>query len=145
MNSFYIKYDVELKQPVSLTFNNGWFSGLIYSEGSIYFSESSGQVFIGISKKNVNLLERLANLYGGKISPVSPKIYAYKYVLYKKNDLFDLVYNYFSKYPLKTLKWERVKLIKQFYIARLHIKILIIINELHLKISEIIIIIYSYI
>ena len=145
MNSFYIKYDVELKQPVPLTFNNGWFSGLIYSEGSIYFSESSGQVFIVISKKNVNLLERLSNLYGGKISPVSPKIYAYKYVLYNKNDLFDLVYNYFSKYPLKTLKWERVKLIKQFYIARLHIKILIIMNELHLKISEIIIIIYSYI
>lgn len=145
MNSFYIKYDVELKQPVPLTFNNGWFSGLIYSEGSIYFSESSGQVFIVISKKNVNLLERLSNLYGGKISPVSPKFYAYKYVLYNKNDLFDLVYNYFSKYPLKTLKWERVKLIKQFYIARLHIKILIIMNELHLKISEIIIIIYSYI
>ena len=145
MNSFYIKYDVELKQPVPLTFNNGWFSGLIYSEGSIYFSESSGQVFIVISKKNVNLLERLSNLYGGKISPVSPKIYAYKYVLYNKNDLFDLVYNYFSKYPLKTLKWERVKLIKQFYIARLHIKILIIMKELHLKISEIIIIIYSYI
>lgn len=51
MNSFCIKYDVELKQPVPLTFNNEWFSGLIDSEGSIYFSESSGQVFIGISKK----------------------------------------------------------------------------------------------
>lgn len=40
----------------------------------------------------------------------------------RKNDLFDLVYNYFSKYRLKTLKWEPVKLIKQFYIACLHIK-----------------------
>ena len=122
MNNYCIKYSVELKQPVSLTYNNGWLSGFIDSDGSIYFSESSGQVFIGISQKNVNLLEPLVNLYGGKISPVSPKIDAYKYVVYRKNDLFDLLDNYFSKYPLRTLKWERIKLIKQFYIARLYIK-----------------------
>ncbi len=40
--------------------------------------------------------------------------------MYKKAELFNLVGNYFSLYPLKTLKLERVKLIKQFYTARLH-------------------------
>ena len=122
MNNYCIKYSVELKQPVPLTYNNGWLSGFIDSDGSIYFSESSGQVFIGISQKNINLLESLVNLYGGKIISVSPKIDAYKYVVYRKNDLFNLVDNYFSKYPLRTLKGERIKLIKQFYIARLYLK-----------------------
>jgi hypothetical protein len=122
MNKFCIRYDIELKQPMPLIFNNGWFSGFIDSDGSIYFSESSGQVFIGISQKNRFLLDLLVNIYGGRVDVLSPKIGAFKYVVYKKDDLFNLVDNYFSQYPLKTLKSERVKLIKQFYIARLHRK-----------------------
>jgi hypothetical protein len=119
MNKLCIRYEIELKQPVPLTFNSGWFSGFIDSDGSVYFNEVSGQVFIGISQKKVNLLEPLVSLYGGKLNPLSQKIGAFKYVVYKKNDLFNLIDNYFSIYPLKTLKLERVKLIKQFYIARL--------------------------
>lgn len=68
MNNYCIKYSVELKQPVPLTYNNGWLSGFIDSDGSIYFSESSGQVFIGISQKKILIyLSRapLVNLYGG--------------------------------------------------------------------------------
>ena len=113
---------VELKQPVPLTFNNGWLSGFIDSDGSLYYSESSGQVFISISQKNVNLLEPLVNIYGGKISPVSPKIDAYKYVIYRKSELFNLIDNYFSKYPLKTEKINRINLIKQFYTLRVYRK-----------------------
>lgn len=58
MNNYCIKYSVELKQPVPLTYNNGWLSGFIDSDGSIYFSESSGQVFIGISQKILIYLNR---------------------------------------------------------------------------------------
>ena len=49
----------------------------------------------------------------------SPKIEAFKYVIYRKAELFNLIDNYFSDYPLRTEKMKRVNLIKQFYLARL--------------------------
>ena len=51
MNKLCIKLDIELKYSDNLIFNNGWLSGFIDSDGSIYYSESSGQVFISASKK----------------------------------------------------------------------------------------------
>ncbi len=44
--------------------------------------------------------------------------YAFKYVIYRKTELFNLIDNYFNKYPLKTEKIKRVNKIKQFYLVR---------------------------
>jgi hypothetical protein len=46
---------------------------------------------------------------------LSPKIEAFKYIVYRKSELFNLIDNYFNKYPLKTKKMNRVLLIKNFY------------------------------
>lgn len=116
MNKLCIKFNIELKYPNNLTFNNGWLSGFIDSDGSIYYSESSGQVFISASQKNKYLLEPLIHIYGGRVDISSPKIEAFKYVVYRKAELFNLIDNYFSKYPLRTEKMKRVNLIKQFYL-----------------------------
>ena len=119
MNKLCVKFNIELKYPENLSFNNGWFSGFIDSDGSIYYNESSGQVFIGISQKNKYLLEPLISIYGGRVEISSPKIEAFKFVIYRKIELFNLIDNYFNKYPLKTEKMKRVNLIKQFYLVRL--------------------------
>lgn len=118
MNKLCVKYGIELKEALPLTYNNGWFSGLLDSDGSIYFNENSGQIFIAISQKNKFLLEPLINIYGGKIYILSPKIEAFKYVIFRKKELFDLIDNYFSKYPLKSKKSSRLNLIKDFYELR---------------------------
>ena len=115
MNKLCVRYNIELKQPLPLTYYNGWLSGFIDSDGSIYFNESSGQVFISVSQKNRFILEPLISIYGGKIYIVSPKIEAFKYVIYRKKELFDLIENYFNKYPLKSKKSSRKNLIKQYY------------------------------
>ena len=122
MNKLCVKYNIELKYSKPLTFNNGWLSGFIDSDGSIYFSEASGQVFIGISQKNRYLLEPLISLYGGRVDILSPKIEAFKYIVYRKLELFNLIDNYFNKYPLKTEKMCRINLIKQFFELRVHRK-----------------------
>ena len=57
MNKLWLKYKIELLYRKPLTFNNGWLSGFIYSDGSIYKNEASGQVFISASQKNKYLLE----------------------------------------------------------------------------------------
>lgn len=119
MNKLCVKFNIELKYSNNLTFNNGWLSGFIDSDGSIYYNEASGQVFISISQKNKYLLEPLIHIYGGRVDINSPKIEAFKYVIYRKGELFNLIDNYFNKYPLKTNKMKRVNLIKEFYLVRL--------------------------
>jgi hypothetical protein len=120
MNKLCVKYGIELIYPKTLAFNNGWLSGMIDSDGSIYYSEKSGQIFISISQKNKYLLEPLISIYGGRIDILSPKIEAFKYIIYRKNELFNLIDNYFNKYPLKTEKQNRINLIKQFYVLRIY-------------------------
>ena len=93
-----------------------------WPHGSIYYSESSGQVFISVSQKNKYLLEPLIHIYGGRVDISSPKTEAFKYVIYRKAELFNLIDNYFTKYPLRTEKMKRVNLIKQFYLFRLNRK-----------------------
>ena len=114
------KYEIDLKYPKPLTYNNGWLSGFIDSDGSVYINEKYGQIFISITQKNRFLLEPIMNLYGGRIDILSPKIEAFKYVVYRKSELFSLIDNYFSKYPLKTKKSKRVSLIKDFYDLRIY-------------------------
>jgi LAGLIDADG endonuclease len=118
LNKLCVKYALDFKEPLDLTFNNGWLSGFIDSDGSIYLNEKSGQIFISITQKNKYLLDPLQNIYGGKVAILSPKIDAFKYSIYRKNELFYLMDNYFSKYPLRTAKAARLSLIKDFYLLR---------------------------
>ena len=64
------------------------------------------------------MLNPLIHLYGGRVDIISPKTEAFKYIVYRKSELFNLIDNYFNKYPLKTKKSSRLKLIKQFYLVR---------------------------
>uniref|UniRef100_UPI002238B43A LAGLIDADG endonuclease n=1 Tax=Cordyceps blackwelliae TaxID=2164018 RepID=UPI002238B43A len=119
INKLCVKYNIELKYPKDLTYNNGWLSGIIDSDGSVYYSEASGQVFISITQKNKYLLEPLQRIYGGRIDILSPKIEAFKFIIYRKNELIGLKNNYFFKYPLKSEKMKRINLIEDFYELRI--------------------------
>ena len=116
MNKLCEKYGIELLYPKPLTFNNGWLSGFIDSRGLVYFNEGNQQVFIDISLKNKYLLDPLVDLYGGRIDIHKSKTEAFKYIIFRKNELFNLIDNYFTKYPLRTKKLNRIKLIKEFYL-----------------------------
>ena len=116
MNKLCVKYNLEIKEPKPLKFNNGWLSGLLDADGSIYLNDNNKQIFISISQKNKYLLEKLQLVYSGRIYISSPKTEAFRYQIYRKNELFNLIDNYFTKYPLRTLKMNRINLIKEFFI-----------------------------
>jgi hypothetical protein len=78
----------------------------------------SGQVFISINQKNKYLLDPLVDLYGGRIK-MSPKTEAFEYIIYRKNELFNLMDNFFIKYPLRTRKLNRINLIKEYYLKKI--------------------------
>jgi len=45
---------------------------------------------------------------------------AFKYIVYRKKELIDLKYNYFSKYPLLSKKSVRLELLEDFYKLRVY-------------------------
>ena len=119
LNKICLLYNIKLKDPKPLTYNNGWFSGFVDGDGSIYINEQSGQLSISVTQKNRYLLDPLISLYSGRIQILRSKE-AFQYSIYRKKEILDLVDNYFKKYPLKSGKAERMNLIKEFYHLREH-------------------------
>lgn len=60
------------------------------------------------------VLDPLVTLYGGTIFLQSKQTNAFKWTVYKKQEVLNLL-AYFDKYPLKSAKHVRVGLIKDFY------------------------------
>lgn len=116
INKLCLKYSIGLIYPNTMTYNNGWLSGFIDSEGLICFNQESGQMSISITQKNKYLLDPLVRLYNGRVEIGTSKE-SFKYVIYRKLDLFELINNYFKHYPLKTKKFKMISIIKQFYIS----------------------------
>lgn len=118
LNNLCVKYNIELKEPLALKYNNGWFSGLLDSDGSINIDNKSGQLLISITQKNKYLLEPLQKLYGGRIKMLKE---AFVYYIFRKKEILNLVDDYFNKYPLKaSSKLHRFNLIKNFYELKDH-------------------------
>ena len=117
LNKICVKYNILLKEPLPLIYNNGWFSGFIDGDGSIYIDEKSDQLIISVTQRNKYLLDPLIKLYGGRINIISYKE-AFQYTIYRKKEVLKLIDNYFKKYPLRSSKIHRLNLIKNFYLCR---------------------------
>jgi hypothetical protein len=117
LNKICVLYNIKLKDTKPLTYNNGWFSGFVDSDGSIHIDEKSGQLFISVTQKNRYLLDPFISLYSGRIQILRSKE-AFQYSIYRKKEILDLVDNYFKKYPLRSGKIHKLNLIKNFYLCR---------------------------
>lgn len=114
------KYNLQLKDSITLTYFNGWLSGFFDTDGSIYLNESSGQIFITASQKNRYLLDTLVKLYGGTIYPMI-KQEAFKWTCYKKTEVLSLVNEYFKINPCRSEKMIRISMVHKFYeLRKLH-------------------------
>ncbi len=108
-------YEIELIYSQGLEYNNGWLSGFIDSDGSIYLNKESTQIFITASQKNKLILDPLTTLYGGQIYTMS-KTNSFKWVVFRKDEVLNLL-NYFKEYPLRSKKMVRIRLINKIYDA----------------------------
>jgi hypothetical protein len=117
LNKVCVLYNIDLKPNMPLTYNEGWFSGIVDSNGSITLNEQCDQLIMSITQKNRLLLDPLNKLYMGRVKILSSKD-AFQYSIFRKNEIFNLVDNYFSKYPLRSSKAHKVKLIKDFYLLK---------------------------
>lgn len=107
-------YNINFIEPKPLTYNNGWFSGLLDSDGKFDIDEKSNQLKLTIYHKNNYLLNPLIKLYNGKINITKFKD-SFKYEIYKKNDLLNLNNYYLSNYKLKSNLYLKFNLINNYY------------------------------
>jgi hypothetical protein len=110
-------YGIEFEESKPLTYYNGWFSGFIDSDGSIYYDEKSDQLILSVTQKNKYLLDPLIKLYSGRIKIIYSR-QAFQYSIYRKQEILKIVDNYLIRYPLMSNKRNKVSLIKKFYEAK---------------------------
>jgi hypothetical protein len=108
------KYDIDFIFPQPLTYNNGWLSGFIDANGSIYLDLISSQIFITGCNNNKFLLDPLISIYNGNIYFTNSKGISFKWMVNKKDEILNLL-NYFSEYPLRSAKLHRIKLIPLYF------------------------------
>jgi LAGLIDADG DNA endonuclease family protein len=114
------KYNLILRDPKPLTYNNGWLAGFFDTDGSIYLNEASGQIFITATQKNRFILEALVELYGGTIYPMV-KQGAFKWTCFRKKEVLSLVNNYFKINPCRSEKLVRINMVDKFFeLRKLH-------------------------
>lgn len=110
------KYGIDLRYAEPLSYNNGWLSGMIDSDGSIYLNLQSSQMFISIAQKNKLLLDPLVSIYGGSIY-MQKQTKAYKWVVFQKNQVM-LLLEYLKQNPLRSAKKNRVFLAYKYFLLK---------------------------
>ena len=89
-------YNVEVLYTIPLKYNSAYLSGLIDTDGSVYFNQKSMQAFITISQKGRELLDILVPIYGGVVRSSNKNATAFKWTVSKKTDVLSLIDNYFQ-------------------------------------------------
>nr|WLF85160.1 hypothetical protein [Amanita phalloides] len=107
-------YNIKILPQVKLDYLSAYLSGLMDTDGSVYFNKSSNQAFITVTQKHRYLLDLLMSVYGGQVF-VSNKI-SYKWTIYKKSDVLDLIENYFHWNSCVSAKNKKFGMIKEFYL-----------------------------
>ena len=112
--------NIPIKDPVVPTLKSAYISGLLDSDGSIniykqnYNDTFRYQLTISIANKSRCNIEFLLSIIGGQIyfSKSNNGLYIWK----ANSKLLHLIlYNYFLKFPPKTIKVHRTYLIKEFH------------------------------
>ena len=112
--------NIPIIDPVLPDSNSAYLSGLLDSDGTIniykinYNNTFRYQLTISITNKSRSNIEFILNIFNGKIYFDKSKNGSYKWVANSKILHLNL-YDYFLKYPPKTIKSHRTFLIKEFH------------------------------
>ena len=109
-------YNITVLTSPNLIYNNAYLSGLFDSDGSIYINLKTNQIFVTISQKNRYLLDLVCSVYGGKVYSNNANKSAYKWTVFRKEEVINLIDNYFHWNNCVSAKNKRFKIIKIFYI-----------------------------
>ena len=108
------KADIQYKNPIPLTLNNGWFSGFFDADGTLSYSFANTwpQLEISVSNKKAIDCKVFKYFFNGNIY-LDKRCNIYKWVISSEKDIL-FFYNYLKKYPLQSYKHKRILLIPDF-------------------------------
>jgi hypothetical protein len=115
-----VALNIPIQNPISPDIHSAYISGLLDSDGYIniyknFYNETYRyQLTIAISNKSLCNVECLSNIIGGQIYFDKKLNGHYKWVANSKLLHYKL-YDYFYKFPPKTVKGHRTFLIKEFH------------------------------
>ena len=102
--------------PCCLKYYTGWFSGFFDADGSIYLSPDG--IIISAVNNVKGLLDDLENQYGGKIYVTNKTGRSFKWQITRKEDIQNLKNNYFHVCPSNSAKFNRIRLIDDYFALR---------------------------
>jgi hypothetical protein len=85
----------------------------------VSYNKSHGSVNLCITQKNENLLLELASIYNGKVYNHSKSSNNYRFIISNKISVLTILNDYFSKYPSRSMKQNRLMLIEKYYKLRI--------------------------
>jgi hypothetical protein len=85
----------------------------------VSYNKSHGSVNLCITQKNENLLLELASIYNGKVYNHSKNSHNYRFIISNKSSVLTILNDYFIKYPSRSMKQNRLMLIKKYYDLRI--------------------------
>lgn len=109
------KYNIVLIFAQPLTYFNGWLSGFMDGDGSIYFNQDGIRIIASNNMKS--LLDEIQNLYGGSISLSNTTGRSFQWIIFSKTDLFNIL-SYFKVCPCFSAKFNRFKLLHTYFELR---------------------------
>lgn len=114
LNKICNKYNIILKLPEKLTYNNGWLSGFFDADGTVTLNSNTFQLSVSVSQKTSELLLPLVDLYGGYIYIDNSSSKSFKWSITKREIIINLL-EYFKKHPSRSEKKNRLHLIHKYY------------------------------
>lgn len=106
-------YEIPKIFPVPLTYYNGWFAGFFDGDGSIYKSPDS--IIISASNNAKILLDEIFLLYGGVLNITNTSGRSFKWQINRKDAIQDFIINYFHVCPSHSAKFNRIKLVTNYF------------------------------
>lgn len=112
-------YDINYIYPVKLTYESGWLSGFLDSDGTVTLNKANNTISIVLVQKDKSVLDELVNIYPGNVQihvKGNHRInQSYRFVITREYALYDMLDNYFRLNPSRTVKLSRLCLIKKFF------------------------------
>ncbi|KAJ2996084.1 hypothetical protein HDV02_000184 [Globomyces sp. JEL0801] len=114
LNKICNHYNIIVLNPLELSKYNGWFAGMIDSDGTITYNKTNNQLAISVSNKYPEILKSFVTFFSGNIYPDRGKYPYFKWYITKKEDIL-LFLEYSKLCPLRSEKNKRLLLIHQLY------------------------------
>lgn len=113
-----LKLNLPFIPPKPLTYENGWFAGFFDGDGTLGYSFKKGwpQLVVSVSNKKAEDCKPFQRIFGGVVR-LDRGSNTHKWEIYSKEAILFFC-EYLKKYPLRSHKSKRIRLIPQFFKLR---------------------------